>query len=385
LIKKLNSKQIIEALFLKADIIINGTRPFDIQVKDDRFFRSVLLHGQLGIGESYMDGWWECDAIDEMVAKFIRAGLVTDISKKISHLIHFLWVKASPIGRKSAAFEVGTHHYDLGNELFLNMLDSRMIYSCGYWERAQDLEAAQKDKLDLICRKINLQPGMTVLEIGCGWGGWAKYAAENYGVSVTGLTVSKEQFQYATQQCVGLPVEIKLQDYREATGIYDRVVSIAMFEAVGNQYFRTFMKVVDRCLKDDGLFLLHSIIGRIPLGPAESPWLNKYIFPNGELPSLAQLSQSVEGLFVEEAHHHFGEDYEKTLEVWYQNFIQNWHKIQPLYDERFFRMWVFYLRLSKGIFKSRLIQLWQFVYSKDGIPLKNSQSVVPIFHAFDAR
>lgn len=360
-------KKLITDMFLKADVRINGDRPFDIQVKNEGFYRRVLRDGQLGIGESYMDGWWECDAIDEMTSRFIRANLLEDTAKNIKYILNYFRVQLSDIGRISKAFEVGEKHYDLGNDLFENMLDKRMVYSCGYWANASNLEEAQEAKLDLICKKAGLKPGMRVLEIGCGWGSWAKFAAEKYGVEVVGVTVSVEQAEYAREYCKGLPVEIRVADYRTLDEEFDRVVSIAMFEAVGHKYFRTFMKVVDRCLKPDGLFVLHTIVGRTPIGPAQSTWLNKYIFPNGELPTLWQLSKSVEDIFVEEAYHHLIGDYEKTLAAWYDNFIANWDNIKDDYDERFFRMWVFYLKISKGIFMSRLIHLWQFVYSKDGI------------------
>ncbi len=354
-------------MFLKADIKINGNRPFDIQVHNEGFYRRVLRDGQLGIGESYMDGWWDCEAIDEMTSRFIRADLLEDTSKNIKFILNYLRVKLTDIGKVSKAFEVGEKHYDLGNELFEKMLDKRMVYSCGYWKNATNLDEAQEHKLDLICRKIGLKPNMTVLEIGCGWGSWAKYAAEKYGVSVVGVTISEEQAKYAREYCKGLPVEIRVADYRTLNEEFDRVVSIAMFEAVGHKYFRTFMEVVDRCLKPDGLFFLHTIVGRIPIGPAESTWLNKYIFPNGELPTLMQLSKAVEGIFVEEAYHHLIGDYEKTLHEWYNNFVANWDSLKGDYDERFYRMWVFYLKISCGIFQSRLIHLWQFVYSKDGL------------------
>ena len=362
------SRKTIERIFLKANIRINGDRPFDIKVLNDGFYKRVLKNGQLGIGESYVDGWWECDQIDVMVEKFIRAGLLKDTSMNFRSVIDYLLVELSDIGRFEKAFEVGEKHYDLGNDLFRSMLDPGMNYSCAYWKNAGNLEQAQESKLDLICKKLDLKPGMTVLEIGCGWGGWAKYASEKYGVKVVGVTVSKEQADYAKRTCEGLPIEIQLKDYREITGVFDRVVSIAMFEAVGKKYIKTFMKVVERCLKDDGIFLLHSIIGTTPLGPAQSPWLNKYIFPNGELATLAQLSKSVEGLFVDESHHRLIGDYEKTIDAWYYHFVRNWDTIKDQYDERFFRMWKFYLLISKGIFMSGIIQLWQFVYTKPCFP-----------------
>ena len=360
-------KSLVTELFGKANITINGLQPFDIRVHNEQFYKRVLQQGQLGIGESYMDGWWDCDDIPEMINRFLRADLLTDTSQNIRYLLNLIWVRLTDIGSISRAFEVGKKHYDLGNDLFEKMLDENMIYSCAYWKDAATLGEAQIQKLDLICRKIKLTPGMKVLEIGCGWGGWAKYAATHFGVEVTCVTVSEEQAKYAKDFCKGLPITILLKDYREATGQYDRVVSIAMFEAVGQKYFRAFMEVAARCLKPDGLFFLHTITANRHLGPAESTWMNKYIFPNGELPTLWQIAKSAEGLFIDEAHHQLTGDYEKTMKAWYENFMTNLPQLHPKYDERFIRMWTFYLLISQGICRSRLIHLWQFVFSKDGI------------------
>jgi cyclopropane-fatty-acyl-phospholipid synthase len=350
-------------------VYINGHRPFDIRVLHPGFFRRIIGNAQLGLGESYMDGWWECDAIAEMTRRFMVAGLhKPEPLRNMRYLGEYLSVKLNGIGRLSKAFEVGRKHYDLGNDLFRATLDRRMIYSCAYWKGAVTLDQAQENKLDLVCRKLALKPGMTVLEIGCGWGGWAKYAAQKYGVRVVGLTVSSEQAKLARAECAGLPVEVRLEDYRSARGQYDRVISIGMLEHVGHDYYRKFMSVAHRCLKDDGLFLLHSIMGYEPVvGTTEAAWLNKYIFPNAELPSLAQILKASEGLFMVEALHRFGSDYDRTLQCWLANFDRNWSSLSGAYDERFRRMWRFYLQLASGIFQSRSALLWQIVFSKNGI------------------
>lgn len=378
-------KSLVEELFSKAGIQIDGQRPFDIRVLNNELYTRIIRDGQLGLGGAYMDGWWECDAIDEMTSRFIQANLHKETVKSAKALLYFLEVKLSGLGKASKAFEVGEKHYDLGNKLFATMLDSRMVYSCAYWQEATTLEEAQRQKLDLICRKIGLQPGMRVLEIGCGWGGWAKYAAETYGAEVVGLTVSKEQAAYAREVCAGLPVEIQLQDYRDAAGSFDRVVSIAMFEAVGHKYYRTFMEVVTRCLKDDGLFFLHSIVGNEPVGAAEAPWLNKYIFPNGELPSLAQIMTAAEGLLVVEGAHHFANDYDRTLDAWHENFRKNWPSLEGTYDQRFFRMWELYLLMARGIFQARIAHIWHLVFSKNGMPGKRYANLDSVFAAHDSR
>lgn len=382
---RIPGRDLIEAVLAQADIRINGRRPFDIKVLDDRFYERAARDGDLGLGEAYVNGWWECEAVDQLTARFIRSGLHKNEFKNLRFAVYYLRMLLSGIGRRSKAFEVGQRHYDLGNDLFTLMLDRRMIYSCAYWKDAATLDEAQEHKLDLICRKIGLRPRMRVLEIGCGWGGWARFAAERYGVDVIGLTVSREQQQFAQAHCAGLPVEIRLQDYRDANGTFDRVVSIAMFEAVGHRYYRTFMQVVDRCLADDGLFFLHTIVGQTHMGPAQARWLNEYIFPNGELPALAQIMRAAENLFVVETAHHFGADYERTLAEWHANFTRGWPQIKDRYGDRFYRIWTFYLLLSRGIFQARLAHVWQFVFSKRDIPGRLIDVQLPDVSAIDIR
>ena len=358
-------RRLVEDMFARADVRIGGARPFDITVHDDRFFRRALKGGQLGIGESYMDGDWDCPEVDEMSARFIRAGLHKTSLENLRSMLYALKLRVSGIGRKGKAFEVGRHHYDLGNDLFRAMLDKRMIYSCAAWDGANSLDEAQEHKLDLICRRARLAPGQSVLEIGCGWGGFAKFAAERYGVSVVGVTVSVEQQALAQEACAGLPVEIRLCDYRDVTGSFDRVVSIAMLEAVGHRHYGAFMEVADRCLKADGVFFLHSIFGNEPVGAATAQWLNEYIFPNGELPSVGQILTAAEGRFVPEAMFHLDGDYVPTLAAWEENFRAAWPSLKSAYDERFFRMWIFYLSISRGIFLSRIAHVWHLVFTKE--------------------
>jgi cyclopropane-fatty-acyl-phospholipid synthase len=247
------------------------------------------------------------------------------------------------------------------------MLDTRMVYSCGYWKNATTLDAAQEAKLDLICKKIGLKKGMRVLDIGCGWGSFAKFAAERFKVSVVGVTVSKEQVTLAREFCKDLPVEIRLQDYRKMKESFDRIVSVGMFEHVGYKNYRTFFQVAHRCLKDGGLFLLHTIGGNFSVKGTD-PWINKYIFPNSMLPSVAQISAAIESRFILEDWHGFGTDYDKTLMTWMQNFNTHWAELKQQHSERFYRMWKYYLLSSAGSFRARRNQLWQIVLSKHGVP-----------------
>ncbi len=350
-----------------ADIVVNGDRAWDLQVRDDRFFGRVLAGGSLALGESYMDGWWDCDALDELVRRILS----NDLQQKVrpSLKVFLLWLRASLVNRqsRSRAYNIGERHYDLGNDLYRLMLDKGMNYSCGYWKRAKNLDDAQVDKLDLVCRKIGLLKGMRVLDIGCGWGGFAQHAAERYGASVVGITVSREQAQLAQERCTGLPVEIRLQDYRELNEQFDRIVSIGMIEHVGVKNYRLYMRTAARCLRPEGMFLLHTI-GTNLSGRVGDPWSDKYIFPDGMLPSMRQLSSAAEGLFKIEDLHSFGHYYDPTLLAWNRNFTAGWDRIKERYSQRFFRMWRFYLLSSAGSFRARRNQLWQIVLS----PLKSS-------------
>lgn len=353
----------IETMLDRADIGLEGKRPWDIQIKNKRLFQRVLAKGSLGFGEAYMDGWWDSESLDQLVARLIKSHLDEQFK---SFILIIDAVKAKLLNRQSSsrAFLVGKNHYDIGNDLYRRMLDSRMIYSCGYWKDAKNLEDAQRDKLELTCRKLHLKPGQKVLDVGCGWGGTARYMAENYGVAVVGVTVSAEQATLARENCRNLPIEIRVQDYRTLQGEFDRIVSIGMFEHVGYKNFRTYFKKINELMKDDGLFLLHTIGGNTPAKRTD-PWIERYIFPNGMIPSSQQISSSFEGYFVLEDWHNFGHDYDKTLMAWYENFKNSWSELQKNYDERFRRMWTYYLLASAGSFRARENQLWQIVLAKE--------------------
>ena len=364
--KHIQGQQAVQVLLASADISIDGTRPWDIHVHRPEFYRRLLSGGSLALGESYMDGWWDCEALDQFVCRIMGERL--DKEAKTSHQLLWAVIKAKTLNaqRKSRAYEVGKRHYDIGNDLFRIMLDPWLNYSCGYWAHAGSLDEAQIAKMDLVCRKLGLKPGMRILDIGCGWGGFAKYAATHYGVKVVGITISKEQVAFAENFCSGLPVEIRFQDYRTLNEEFDGIVSIGMFEHVGFKNYLTYMQTVHRCLASEGLFLLHTIGGNTSTTETDA-WIDKYIFPNSMLPSLKQISTAVESLFVIEDWHGFGQDYDPTLMAWYRNFTGRWDEIKSAYDKRFFRMWSYYLLSCAGAFRSRRNQLWQMVFSKKGI------------------
>ncbi|MCL6493407.1 MAG: cyclopropane fatty acyl phospholipid synthase [Ignavibacterium sp.] len=361
-------KSLVKDLLSLAEIEINGRNPWDIQVHDERFYKRAVTEVELGLGESYMDGWWDVEKLDEMIYRIVRADLQNKVKRNLKIAFQLAGFYLINMQARHRAFIIGERHYDLGNDLFRSMLDKRMNYSCAYWKNANTLDEAQDNKLELICKKLYLEQGMRVLDIGCGWGAFGKYAAEKYGVEVVGITVSKEQVVLGKELCKGLPVELRLQDYRDVNEKFDRIVSVGMIEHVGYKNYRIYFKVAERNLKDDGLFLLHTI-GEVRSTKSTDAWTHKYIFPNGMLPSIAQLAKAVEGLFIVEDLHNFGADYDKTLLAWFENFHKNWEKIKHKYGERFYRMWKYFLLSSAGAFRARnKNQLWQIVLSKKGVP-----------------
>ena len=365
---ELNKYQsLVNKLLALADIKVNGSNPWDIQVHDERFFKRAVTEVELGLGESYMDGWWNVEKLDDMIFRVIRADLQNKIKYNLKVALQLSGFYFINMQARRRAFIIGERHYDLGNDLFQNMLDKRMNYSCAYWKDADTLDKAQENKLELICKKLYLKPGMKVLDIGCGWGAFGKYAAEKYGVEVIGITVSKEQVILGRELCKGLHVEFRLQDYRDVNEKFDRMVSVGMIEHVGNKNYREYFKIAERNLIDDGLFLLHTIGEARSINKTDA-WTHKYVFPNGMQPSIAQLAGAMEGVFIIEDLHNFGADYDETLMAWYNNFNDNWNVIKDKYNERFYKMWKYFLLSSAGAFRARSKdQLWQIVLSKNGI------------------
>jgi cyclopropane-fatty-acyl-phospholipid synthase len=360
-----NAKKVISSLLQNAGIEINGSKPYDIQVHDERFYKRVINEAYLGFGESYMDGWWDSEKLDETITKLALAKLDEKIKGNWKIAWYLLRSRLFNLQKPSRAKEVGEKHYDIGNDLYEAMLDKRMNYTSAYWKNASNLDEAQEAKLELICQKLELKEGMKILELGCGFGSFAGYAAEKYGVSVEGYTVSKNQYEYAKERYKHLPVKFYLDDYRNAKGEYDRVISIGIMEHVGYRNYRTYMEVVNRTLKPEGIGFVHTI-GRNDSTTTANPWITKYIFPNGMLPSIAQLGKAMENLFVMEDWHNFGPYYDLTLMAWYENVNKAWDSLKNKYGERFKRMWDFYLLSSAAGFRSRETQLWQIVFTHIG-------------------
>ncbi len=355
-------KEAVEHLLAQADVRINGDRPWDIQVHNSDWYQRVVAGGSLAIGESYMDGWWDCQALDQFFYKVFMVRLHAKLMP-LSHKVLMFKARFFNMQSKLKSRDVAELHYDLDTDLFMSFLDPYNQYTCGYFQDTDDLNTAQEQKLDLMCKKLMLTSQDRVLDVGCGWGGFAKFAAEHYQCHVTGITIGDVQMEYAKKLCAGLPVDIVKCDYRDHQGSYDKIVSCGMIEAVGHKNYRTYMESVHRCLKDGGLFLLHTI-ARHRSGTSTDPWIDRYIFRNGMLPSAKQITTATERLFALEDWHNFGSYYDPTLMAWHANFKRNWDSLKTRYDERFFRMWSYYFLSCAGSFRSNRKQLWQIVLAK---------------------
>lgn len=362
--------EVLQRFLAPSGIRFNGPAPWDIQVQHPRMYRRLLRHGTLGLGESYVDGDWDCEQLDEMFARAMRADLDQHLVGRARWRLaaEVLRHRALNLQSRRRAYAVAERHYDVGNDVFEAMLDSRMVYSCAYWQHARSLEEAQTHKLELIAAKLQLTPGMRVLEVGCGFGGLARHLAETQGAQVLGITVSREQLALAEARCQGLGVQLRLQDWRELGGDerlapFDRIVSVGMFEHVGQKNYRAFFEHMRSLLAPDGLMLLHTI-GNHVTSAATDAWIDRYVFPNGKLPSARELAQALEGLWLVEDWHNFGADYDRTLMAWHTNFQAAWPRLAARYDERFRRLFTYYLLSCAGFFRSRQGQLWQLVLSR---------------------
>jgi len=358
------AEDVMTNLLAFADIRIDGARPWDLQVQDRRFFSRILASGTLGFGESYMDGWWNCEALDEMCCRAIRTGLEKRFAFRLPNVWALLTALIANQQTPRRSRKVGRVHYDLSNDFFEAMLDPNLQYSCALFAEGDDLASAQLRKLDWVCQRLRLRPGLRLLDIGCGWGGLARYAARHYGCHVVGITISQEQCRYAQRWCRGLDVEIQLRDYRDVTGQFDRVVSVGMVEHVGYKNYRTYIRAAARSLGEDGLFLCEGICGNVSRVHVD-PWIERYIFPNSMLPSLARLTRAAEGVFIVEDVKNIGPNYDPTLLAWEENFRRAWPRFVDRYGERFRRMWRFYLLSCAGAFRARSLQVFSILFSKE--------------------
>ncbi len=364
------AQDLLAELLQPAGVTLNGTADFDIQIKHPDACERILSQGSLGLGESYVDAWWDCVRIDELICRVLRLQLNKQVQSPAARLLKLKAIFMNPQSIRRA-WQVAREHYDLDNKLFFRMLDPSMAYSCGYWPQASNLAEAQFNKLELICQKLQLKPEHRLLDIGCGWGSLMRHAARHHGVRSVGITVSKEQVQWAQQHANGADLQFVLTDYRafnaDGEQAFDRIASVGMFEHVGQKNYADFFRMARRSIKDDGLFLLHTI-GKNIAGDGPDPWIERYIFPNGVTPAASEISAACEKYFVVEDVHNFGADYDRTLMAWLDRFDAAWPDLQHRYTQRFCRMWRYYLMACAGSFRARQNQLWQWVLSPRGLP-----------------
>jgi len=361
------AQDVCRDLLAAAGITVNGDQPWDPQIHDDRVWSRILRDGTLGAGEAYEEGWWDVAELDVFIDKVMRVRLGETLRDNWMIVAQSIRAKIFNLQSIARSFDNGQQHYDIGNDLYEPMLGGRLLYTCAFWPGAKTLDEAQDAKLDLVCRKVGLQRGMRVLDLGCGWAGFASFAAERYGVTVTGFTVSKEQVKWAKDHYAHLPIDIRLDDYRNATGTYDAVVSIGLMEHVGAKNYRHYMEHAERLLAPGGAAFIHTIGGNRARAHLD-PWFDKYIFPNANLPTLAQLVTAMEQIFIPEDVHNIGEDYDLTLMAWWRNFDASWPTLRAKYGDAFYRRWKYYLLVSAGSFRARAQQLFQLVMTRTGTP-----------------
>ncbi|OXA37401.1 cyclopropane-fatty-acyl-phospholipid synthase [Folsomia candida] len=340
-----------------------GKGPLGIRVHDEKeFYLRVFVRRHTGLFEAHMDKVCTINDVKAMVISGLQSTKTLAFMHPLSTILDRFNLQS-----RSKVWQVGAEHYDLGNDLFETILCKNLLYTCAYWRNSSDLESAQIAKMDLVARKLKLKPGMKVLDIGFGYGALDYHLAKHYGVSVVAISISKGQIQHATKLCDGLPVEFRICDYRDLNEKFDRIAVIGMIEHVGHKNYREFFKVCNRCLTDDGLMLLHTIVNNDRNILGFDYWCHKYIFPNGCIPYYLQVCKAIEDVFLIEDWQNFGYDYYKTLAAWEVKFEENWDKLAPKYGERFHRMWHIYLNCAQAFFQTRSYQLWQIVLSKRGV------------------
>jgi cyclopropane-fatty-acyl-phospholipid synthase len=362
---KTRAKEAVRALLSEADILIDGPRPWDIRVLNEDLYERVIAGGSLAAGDAFVEGWWDSPRLDQFFHHIFLSDLNVRLKNSWRMRFDLLLARLGNRQTLSRSKEVADLHYNLGNDVFRTMLGKRMAYTCAYWNGANGLDEAEEAKLELVCRKLELRPGMTVLEYGCGWGAFARYAAERHGAAVLGVNIAEEQVKLGRELCRGLPVELLVKDYRQVEGRFDRVISMGIMEHIGPKNYRTYMENAARCLKDDGIAFVHTIVSNESAFVCD-PWFDRRIFPNGVTPSLRQLTEAAEGLFVVEDAHNIGPQYDPTLLAWHENLLNGWQSLKEKYGERFYRTMKYYLLSSAGAFRSRRSQVFQLVLTKPG-------------------
>jgi cyclopropane-fatty-acyl-phospholipid synthase len=364
---------------LGADARSDARLAVGIDVLGPAFYRAVAANGSVGAGESYMHGQWRCTDLVALVRRLVRNrerldGLEGGLAR-IGGLVLRAWHALNRNTRSGSRRNIAAH-YDLGNDFFRLFLSHDLMYSSAYWAEGDDLESASRRKLDLICSKLQLRPEHHVVEIGTGWGSFALHAARHFGCRVTTTTISREQYALASRRIaeagLGERVTVLLKDYRDLEGHYDRLVSIEMIEAIGAEYLGTYFAQLGRLLKPDGLALVQAITiedHRYLQAPRAVDFIKRFVFPGSFIPSLnamlaAKTRASDLGLVAMED---FGDSYARTLEAWRGRFMSSLASVRAQgFDERFIRMWEFYLAYCEGGFRERSIGVAHLLLAKPG-------------------
>ncbi len=380
LMQELKSGKLIVKLPDNQVFSVTGSEPGPtgkIEILNEEFFSRLIREGELAFSESYMDGWWQTEDLIALLDVLMSSNEIFGRSFPGAFLVQYYermrhWFKSNS---KSQAKKNIAYHYDLGNEFYSSWLDETMTYSSAYFETGHEsLAEAQNKKYGRICKTLNLESGQQLLEIGCGWGGFAEYAINNYGVHVTGLTISKAQYEFANSRLfnAGLAekANIKLLDYRDETGSYDALASIEMFEAVGERYWPTYFQGVRNRLKEKARATLQIITVADELFPEyrkNVDFIQKYIFPGGMLPSQKILFDQVSKSGLSKLGcYQFGDSYTKTLKLWHEKFNSVWGDISPLgFDDRFRRMWNFYFASCAAVFNTGVGDVTHLTIARD--------------------
>jgi len=357
------TRRAVEQVFEGAGVRCNGSRLFDPQILDDRFYTACATRGTLGFGESYVANWWACDDLEELayrltVSRINQVGRFAPLLA-MSYLVSLL--------RNNQTLErsrrVADRHYNIGNDLFFSFLGRYRNYSCALFEGTESLDAAQKAKMERICELLELSERDHLLDVGGGWGHLARHAALQHGCTVTSINIADEQITYAREMCAGLPVDVRKCDYRQLTGRYTKAAVVAMFTHVGSKNHRTFFECIHRCLPE-GSRLVMETVGSSHSNVTLEPWTERHIFPGGVVPSLRQIDHAASGLFVRGYTREFGSHYVLTLRAWYDNLMAAWPELSTRYSESTLRTFEYFFLTVAGTFRAGRLKHWHLVMSK---------------------
>ena len=372
----MNAEKFVRDLFSQVEIEVNGSNPWDPQVHNPAAYNMMVSRGSVGLGETYMHGYWDCEQLDQFFARVTSVDLrkLIPVNFPTVSLAVGAYLKNRQLPK--AAWEVGRMHYDLPDEVWEATLDSAMTGSCAYYRNPTDtLEEAQLNKCRMTLDKVGLKSGHSLLDIGVGWAAFSGLAAQEYGAHPIGITVSEGQKAYIHKR-YGEAIDVRVNPWQETElrEPVDCIVSAEMFEHVGSDNYRSFFEFCRRSIKEDGLMNLHTIVRHTPSKHID-PWMDKYIYPGGCIPTLGQITTAVHGLFHVVDVHDIGGHYPATLRAWMDNFRRNWDSVKSLGSARlgmdpevFCRMWLYHYMASAGGFMSSRISVHQIVLSPNGVP-----------------